>query len=126
MKERWTGERIKPELAAELSGIGDVAFVDAFEGDFHRMASLGNYSRLYLDCYRADPGDRETPAHRLCRRAAVDYPYLRIKDAGAILRRLRTIKQPCEIEAVREAEKITREGIVAMMKASRPGMYEYQ
>nr|WP_300657675.1 aminopeptidase P N-terminal domain-containing protein [uncultured Acetatifactor sp.] len=126
MKERWTGARIKPDQAAELSGIGDVAYVDAFEADFHRMASLGNYGRLYLDCYRTEPGDRDTPAHQLCRRAAVDYPFLRIKDAGAILRKLRTIKQPCEIAAVREAEKITRDGIVAMMKASRPGMYEYQ
>lgn len=126
MKERWTGERIKPDRAAELSGIGDVAYVESFEADFHKLASLGNYGQLYLDTYRAQPIDRETPAHKLCRRAAVDYPFLRIEDAGAILRRLRTIKQPCEIEAIREAEKITRDGIVAMMKASRPGMYEYQ
>ena len=29
MKERWTGERIKADRAAELSGIGDVAFVES-------------------------------------------------------------------------------------------------
>ena len=86
MKERWTGERIKPDRAAELSGIGDVAFVESFEADFHKLASLGNYGQLYLDTYRAQPIDRETPAHKLCRRAAVDYPFLRIEDAGAILR----------------------------------------
>ncbi len=126
MKERWMGERIKPEQAAELSGIEDVAFVEEFGADFHRLASLGNYEYLYLDTYRAEPGDRETPAHKLCRRAAVDYPFLRIENANAIVRRLRTIKQPCEIAAIREAEKITRDGIVAMMKASKPGMYEYQ
>ena len=43
-----------------------------------------------------------------------------------ILRKLRTIKQPCEIEAIRKAEAITKEGILAMMKVSRPGLYEYQ
>ena len=43
-----------------------------------------------------------------------------------ILRKLRTIKQPCEIEAIRKAEAITKEGILAMMKISRPGLYEYQ
>ena len=126
LKERWTGVRVKPEEASELSGIEDVAFVGEFEADFHRMASLGNYGNLYLDPYRTEPGDRETQAHGLCRRAVVDYPYLRIRNANGILRRLRTIKQPCEIEAIREAEKITRDGIVAMMRASRPGMYEYQ
>ena len=43
-----------------------------------------------------------------------------------MVRKLRTIKQPCEIEALRKAEEITKEGILAMMLASKPGMYEYQ
>ena len=43
-----------------------------------------------------------------------------------LIRSLRLIKQPCEIEALRRAEAITREGILAMMRASRPGKYEYQ
>ena len=126
LKERWTGERIKPEQAAELSGIAEVAFVSEFEMDFHKLAATGNYRNLYLDLYRAEPWDRDEPAHRLLKRAASDYPFLRIRNANAIVRRLRTIKQPCEIAAMKEAEKITCEGITAMMKASRPGMYEYQ
>jgi len=125
-KERWTGERIKADRAAELSGITDIAYCDTFEEDFHSLAALGNYGHLYLDLYRENPGDRDYPAHRLLSRVAANYPFLRIENANAILRRLRTIKQPCEIEAMREAEKITRDGIVSMMKASRPGMYEYQ
>ncbi len=126
MKERWTGERIKPEQSADTSGIEEIAFVEAFAEDFHRLAALGNYRYLYLDLYRADPRDRDCPAHRLLPRVRENYPYLRIENANAILRRLRTIKQPCEIAAMKEAEKITRDGITAMMKASRPGMYEYQ
>lgn len=39
---------------------------------------------------------------------------------------LRLIKQPCEIAALRKAEEITKAGILAMMRASKPGMYEYQ
>ena len=62
----------------------------------------------------------------LAKKAKLEYPYLRIENANVLIRSLRTIKQACEIEAMREAEKITRDGIVAMMKASRPGMYEYQ
>ena len=70
--------------------------------------------------------DIDRPAHRFLRRAQSEYPFLRIENANILIRRLRTIKQPCEIEAIRKAETITRDGIVAMMKASRPGMYEYQ
>lgn len=126
MKERWTGERLKPEQTAEISGIDEVGFSDEFAAEFHKLAFSGHYEYLYLDLYRADPQDRDQPAHCLLSRAASDYPFLRVKNANAIIRRLRTIKQPCEIVAMREAEKITRDGIVAMMKASRPGMYEYQ
>lgn len=126
MAERWTGERIKPEQAAERSGVEEVGFAPEFKAELHRLAASGNYGHLYLDVYRADPSDRDEPAHRLLKRAAGDYPFLTIENANAIIRRLRTIKQPCEIEAMRQAERITCAGITSMMKASRPGMYEYQ
>ena len=63
---------------------------------------------------------------RLWPLARREYPYLQIGNANILIRRLRAIKQPCEIAALRQAEAITREGILAMMRASKPGMYEYQ
>lgn len=126
LEERWTGARIKPEQAQELSGIENIGYAGEFQEEFHRLASTGNYSHLYLDLYRVSPADRNQPAHLLLKRVAENYPYLKIENANTILRRLRTIKQPCEIEAMKMAERITCEGITAMMKASKPGMYEYQ
>lgn len=126
MAERWTGRRIRPDEAAERSGIGQAGFAAAFEMEFHQLAAKGNYEHLYLDLYRADPADRDTPAHRLLKQAASDYPFLKVENANALIRRLRTIKQPCELEAIRQAERITCQGITSMMKASKPGMYEYQ
>ncbi len=133
MAERWTGRRIKPAEAEALSGIRDVRFVDRFEDDLHALCAGGHYSagtsdfgQIYLDLFRVSPRDIDRPAHKLLRRIQAEYPYLAVENANAILRRLRLIKQPCEIAAIREAEKVTGEGILAMMKASRPGMYEYQ
>lgn len=124
--ERWTGARIRPAEAADLSGIGEFGLVEEFAGEFHRLAAGGNYRHLYLDLYREAPSDRDTPAHQLLGQIRENYPYLQVENANILIRELRTIKQPCEIAAMREAEKITCEGITAMMKASRPGMYEYQ
>lgn len=126
MAERWTGQRIKPQQAAELSGIDCIGLVSEFETDLHRLAFSGRFQYLYLDLFRVSPADRDEPAHRLLNRAAANYPFLKIENANALIRRLRTIKQPCELEAMRQAEKITCEGITSMMKASKPGMYEYQ
>lgn len=133
MAERWTGRRLKPGEAEDISGVKNIRFVDQFSGDLHSLAAGGHYSlkstsfeHLYLDLFRVSPLDIDRPAHKLLKRVQQDYPYLKIENANALVRKLRLIKQPCELEAMKKAETITGEGILAMMKASRPGMYEYQ
>ena len=124
--ERWTGTRIKPQEAESVSGVKDVHFVGALETDFSALANSGNYGAVYLDLYRISPADINRPAHGWRNVIQQEYPFLRLENANILIRRLRLIKQPCEIEALREAEKITKAGILAMMHASRPGKYEYQ
>lgn len=124
--ERWTGTRIKPQEAESVSGVKDVRFVGALETDFSALANSGNYRAVYLDLYRISPADIDRPAHGWRNVIQREYPFLRLENANILIRRLRLIKQPCEIEALREAEKITKAGILAMMHASRPGKYEYQ
>ncbi|MBR3504599.1 MAG: aminopeptidase P N-terminal domain-containing protein [Clostridia bacterium] len=124
--ERWTGRRVKPAEAETASGVSDIRYAGSFAADFHALATSGRYGALWLDLYRASAVDIDRPAHRLLQLAQREYPFLTIENANTAIRRLRTIKQPCEIEALRGAEKITGEGILAMMKASKPGMYEYQ
>ena len=126
LRERWTGARIRADEAAQISGIEEAEYAPQFGEVFHQLASGGGYGHVYLDLYREDISDREEPAHVLLKQIRENYPYLRIGNANILIRELRTIKQPCEIEAMRRAEKITCEGITSMMKASRPGMYEYQ
>ena len=72
MAERWTGTRIKPNEATDLSGIQEIGYVADFEGDLHKLATSGNYQHLYLDLYRVSPTDRDEPAHLLLRRGARD------------------------------------------------------
>ena len=126
MADRWTGRRLKPAEAENISGISDIRYVQQFEEDFKQLAHSDNYDSIYLDLYRQSPEDADTPAHSFSNRLKAEFPHLTIENANPILRKLRTIKQPCEIEALRKAEEITREGILAMMRASRPGMWEYQ
>lgn len=126
MAERWTGKRLTAAEAADISGVSDIRTEDQSIPDLQALAISGGYEDLYLDLFRYAPEDMDTPAHRMASTAQREYPYLRIRSANPILRSLRTIKQPCEIEALRQAELITGAGILAMMEASRPGMYEYQ
>jgi Xaa-Pro aminopeptidase len=90
------------------------------------LLASGIFGKLYLDCHRHAPDDITRCSHGFAQRLAANYPAIEIGDASAVLRRLRTIKSPEEVLALREAEKKTKAGILAMMQASRPGMFEYQ
>jgi len=126
LAERWTGRRVKPLEAEQISGIRDVRFLEVFDGDIQALLASDNYGRVYLDCRRYAPADIARPSHGFAGRLTEEYPNIEIGDASAILRRLRLIKSPEEILALREAEKKTKAGILAMMQSSKPGMWEYQ
>ena len=126
MKERWTGRRLKPAEVSAISGIDDVRYIADFPAQFHQAAVSGNYGAVYLDLFKIAPGEPGGEAFRFKKTLADEYPYLRLQNANPLVRELRTIKQPCEIEAMRRAEEITRAGITAIMRTVRPGMYEYQ
>ena len=126
MAERWTGKRLSPMEAAAQSGISDARDLEKFHTDFHGLAMGGKYARLYLDLYRQAPEDADRQAHTFARVVQEKYPHVPLKSMNPYARRLRTIKQPCEIAALRRAEEMTKAGILAMMRASKPGIYEYQ
>ena len=122
MAERWTGKRLTPDEAEALSGIADIRELDRFSEDFAANAA----HVVYLDLHKQVPEDIDRLAHVFAKTLAEIYPDRECKDMNPYVRKLRTIKQPCEIEALRKAEQMTKAGILAMMKASHPGMYEYQ
>ena len=126
MAERWTGRRLSAAEADAISGISDVRSSERLCQQFHALTVSGKFAWVYLDTHRQSPTDIDTQAHVFARYVQETYPHLSIATVNPFVRKMRTIKQPCEIEAMRKAEAITREGILAMMRASHPGMWEYQ
>ena len=126
LKERWTGRRPKADEVLAQSGISDIRFVERFEDDLHKVLNSGSVTRLYLDLYRHTPDEAPDEAHQLAHRVQAGYPFVQVENILPALKRLRTLKAPCEIDAMRRAMTVTREGILRMLRASRPGMYEYE
>ncbi len=126
MAERWTGRRLSGAEAEARSGVADVRDLGTFPTVFHALAMGGKYTAVRLDLFRHAPEDMDRESHVFARMLRERYPGLAVRNVNPCVRRLRTIKQPCEIDALRRAEEITKAGILAMMRASRPGMYEYQ
>lgn len=124
--ERWNGRRIKVDEAEAISGIQDYKFLNEFRDDLSKELFAWDRERVYLDfdrVYEKEPGKE---AYELGRYIKEHAPFLKLENVYPKLRTQRTIKKSCEIEAMKKAETITKAGIEAMMKASKPGMYEYQ
>ena len=124
--ERWQGRRLRVDEARDLSGIQDIAFVDAFSRQLHEAFGGGGQTALWLDLDRYKPDEPINTQQAFAHRVSRDYPHVRVHNAHPHLRALRTIKKPCEIEAMKKSMAITREAILDMMRASKPGMYEYE
>lgn len=126
MAERWTGRRLTLQEAEEKSALSSIRYVTEFQNDVDSRIKTGEIHQIYLDFDKLSADEPHSDAYRFAAYIRERYPFLSLKNVQPFLRRQRTIKQPCEIDAMRKAETITRDGILAMMQSSRPGMYEYQ
>ncbi len=126
LAERFSGKRLKADEAIAISGIERIAFLDQFQREFHLCVSRSQIERLYLDLTRLTPTEPANEEHRFAHSCQRDYPAMAVKNIHLRFCQLRKIKQPCEIAAMRQSIRVTGEAILAMMRASRPGMWEYQ
>ncbi|MFI3207985.1 MAG: Xaa-Pro aminopeptidase [Eubacteriales bacterium] len=126
MAERWNGRRLKVDEILEKSGIEHTENIDTMEMIFHRTINTGRFTEVALDLWRNTKDQAAGKSQLFAGKLQSDYPELKISSYHYQLRKQRTIKQPCEIEAMKKAETYTKAGIEAMMHASKPGMYEYQ
>jgi len=125
-EERWNGARIKPEAAAGKSGIRDIGYFDEWQSYLAEMIRKNDVQTIYLDLDRREGRRNWNGAEWMRQYIETGYPWMKVKNSLPVLMKMRLIKKPCEIEALKQAEQITKAGIVAMMEHSRPGMYEYQ
>ncbi|MBM7646994.1 Xaa-Pro aminopeptidase [Scopulibacillus daqui] len=122
---KWVGESISKEQAQAASGIEKIKELDSFDSFIQQQMLLHPYEHLYLDLERRHT-HASTPAHAFAQKAAELYPYLQCHDLYHQICEQRLIKSNEEIENIREAGRITSEGIKLLVSHARPGMKEYQ
>jgi Xaa-Pro aminopeptidase len=126
MAERWRGERISHEKASGDSAIEHVRDLKDFEATVDELLASGAISGLWYDFDKYDANRLDAPQNQHSKSVRAAYPSVTFRDAYPLICAARTIKDATEIAHIREAISLTREGIHAMMKAARAGMYEYQ
>ena len=120
LHERWNGKRLTRSEAIEKSGLTEVQYTEGFDGQLEDLIT-SRVAKLWLD----DSAENKQ-AQSLRRKMEELHPALSITDVAPLLTQLRMIKQDEELELIRQAARLTGEGIMAMLAACQAGVKEYQ
>ena len=115
--ERSNGTCLRPEEAGAISGIAKVGYDSAEQLLLGYLCSGSgrSYNIVYFDT-QLSPSLENPHMHALVGAVRINCPYARVKNANPIVNALRYIKQPCEIEAIREAIALTDLGLQNALK----------
>ncbi len=122
----WEGEKLTKEKARELTGIKTVYWTHEFEKVFRDL--MRHADRIYLNTnehYRATH-EVETREDRFIKWVKKEFPAHKTERSQPILQRLRSVKEPEEIEQIKKACEITEKGFRRVLDKIRPGIYEYE
>ncbi|WP_251862498.1 aminopeptidase P family protein [Clostridium sp. Marseille-Q2269] len=123
---RWVGETVSEDRAKKVSGIENIEYIDKFFDDFPSLINRSGFKKVYLDLERREWEENFTPAQIFASELKNKYPYVKIKNIYKDICHLRAIKSKEEIELIKKAIDITKEGIYNMMKNIKPNMMEYE
>lgn len=122
----WEGEKLTKEKAFETSGIKTVYWLQEFDKVFKEIMS--QCDTVYYNTnehYRASV-ETETRELRFINKTKADFPAHNLAKSNPILQRLRSVKNPIEIDILQTACNITEKGFRRILKFVKPGVTEYE
>ncbi|MFN8345846.1 MAG: aminopeptidase P family protein [Spirosomataceae bacterium] len=122
----WEGEKLTKAQATERSGISRIYSTHQFESIFSQMVFEADY--VYLNTNEHARGDSQVQSRdaRYIRDFKERYPLHRLERLAPLTYYLRATKQPQEIELLKKAIDITREGFLRVLQFIKPEVQEYE
>lgn len=123
---RWTGKKVSVEEAKAVTGIENVRYLDSFESDISRIMSREDVAYLYFDCYREQYNDMPDYNTLKAKEFAEKYLGVPVKNLHPIVAEMRMQKDADEVVLIKEAIRVTDEGLKNVLKNLAPEKKEYQ
>ncbi len=126
MKEKWDGKRLRAGEAKTISGIPTIVWADSIDAFLQQWIHLADH--IYLD---SNENDRKASLiasreYRFIEAMQERYPLHHYLRAAKIMKELRAIKTPEEIEVMQRAINITENTFRRLLGFIRPGVMEYE
>ena len=122
----WEGARLTKETATRLSGIEDVRWADAYNALLAEWVPGATSIWLERDNHPRRLTYVQTRNERYAAALSAAYPDARLECLYDLLAAMRIVKEPEELEQLREACRITGAGYTAILPHIRPGMGEWE
>jgi len=122
----WEGEKLTKEKALETSGIKTVYWLQDMEKVMFEL--MTQCDTVYINTnehYRAKV-ETETREDRYTKWLKNKYPAHSVAKSNPILQRLRSVKDPVELELMKQACSITEKGFKRVLGFVKPGVTEYE
>jgi Xaa-Pro aminopeptidase len=126
LKEKWDGHRLRKEEGTAISGIQTIVWLDVLDGLLQPWIHLAD--SIYLN---TNENDRKSNLlavrdYRYVAEMRSRYPLHNYKRSAKILKDLRAIKTPLEVEVMQEAIDITEKAFRRLLGFIKPGVFEYE
>ena len=109
-----------------LAGQTKVIYTPFEPEELMRECSLEKFRSLQRNMILNPWDGRQTREGQFVNLLRQKFPAVEVRNCSPLIWELRAIKSPAEIEAMRRAARIGVKAISEVMKATRPGMYEYE
>ena len=126
LKEKWDGKRLRAAEARKMTGIETIVWLDSLDALLQQWIHLAD--TIYLNTNENDRKANLVPVrdYRFAEEMRKRYPLHQYKRSARIMKELRAIKSPLEIEVVQKAVDITHNTFTRLLKFIKPGVMEYE
>jgi Xaa-Pro aminopeptidase len=126
LKEKWDGKRLRAEEAKKISGMQTVVWLDSLEALLQPWIHLAD--TIYLNTNENDRKANLVPVrdYRYAEAMRQRYPLHQYRRIAKLMKELRGIKTPLEVEVMQKAIDITHNTFERLLKFIRPGVMEYE
>ena len=122
----WEGEKLTKEAAYDTSGIKTVFWVDEFEKVLKVVLAQAENIYINTNEHTRANTEVETREDRFIKKLKQDYPAHHYKKSAPVMHRIRSVKEPEELELMQKACDITEKGVRRILGMIKPGVTEYE
>ncbi len=122
----WEGAKFSKEEAFAVSGIKTVYWLSDFHKVLHELMAYAEIMYINTNEHYRAVVETETREARFVKWWKANYPAHQVAKSNPILQRIRSIKEPEEIELIQTACNITEKGFRRLLGFVKPNVTEYE